>query len=120
MSAISESDEDSDLDQQVTKEAKPVKKAYIHKTRELTVKKQKKESDIAVDEYDSDDEAYNKMLTNAPEDEEDEFERQLRLETEEAARVKEQQEQKKTKTDPDGTEYEWDETVKGWFPKVDE
>jgi hypothetical protein len=60
-----------------------------------------------------------KLLENNEEDkdesdEEDDFRRQLRLEKEEAERVA----KKKTRIDPDGTEYEYDEQVKGWFPKV--
>jgi len=89
--------------------------------RKTAAKKLKKEvgnkREPAVDEYDSEDDAYQSMLLKKPEDEENEFERQLRLEKEEAERLKEQGE-KKTKTDPDGTEYEWDPAMKGWFPKI--
>lgn len=44
---------------------------------------------------------------------EDDFARQLRLEKTKA--LQNQAEQVKTKTDPDGTVYEWDPAVKGWF-----
>lgn len=50
---------------------------------------------------------------------ENEFERQLRLEREEAERKKQEQTQlKQTRIDADGTEYEYDPIVKGWFPKI--
>ena len=42
------------------------------------------------------------------------FEEQLALEKAEDEKKK----AAKTKTDEDGTEYEWDETKKAWFPKV--
>ncbi len=116
MSGISESDEDSDLEVQ-----KPVKKLYTKQTRELTSSTKKQKTEEVVDEYDSDDEAYHNMLKSGDHDEneEDDFERQLRLEKEEAERKKVEKEEKKTRIDPDGTEYEYDPVVKGWFPKVD-
>lgn len=92
---------------------------YTTVTRDVSSKKFKKEEttdQVRVEEYDSDDEAYANMLKSA-DDEEDDFARQLRLEKEEQERIKAESE-KKTKTDPDGTEYEWDPVVKGWFPKI--
>ena len=52
--------------------------------------------------------------------EENEFERQLRLEREEAEHKAAEKEKapKQTRIDADGTEYEYDPVVKGWFPKV--
>lgn len=50
--------------------------------------------------------------------EENEFDRQLRLEREEAERKAVEKAQKQTRIDADGTEYEYDPIVKGWFPKV--
>ncbi|XP_071955260.1 17S U2 SnRNP complex component HTATSF1-like [Antedon mediterranea] len=52
------------------------------------------------------------------ENDQTEFERQLKLEKELAA---EKDESSRTYTDPnDGTVYEWDESKRAWFPKVDE
>lgn len=42
------------------------------------------------------------------------FEEQLRLE----ALEEEQKVNQKTRIDEDGTEYEWDEKKRAWFPKV--
>jgi hypothetical protein len=50
--------------------------------------------------------------------EEDDFHRQLRLEREEQLSKEKKEIEAKTKKDSDGTEYEWDPNVKGWFPKV--
>ncbi|CAF4150543.1 unnamed protein product [Rotaria sp. Silwood2] len=51
-------------------------------------------------------------------DDEDEFNRQIRLE--ETKKLQNEAEKTKTRVDPDGTVYEWDPNVKGWFPKVSE
>ena len=51
-------------------------------------------------------------------DDEDDFDRQLRLEQTKV--LQDKAEKNKTKVDPDGTVYEWDPTVNGWFPKVSE
>ena len=47
-------------------------------------------------------------------DEDITFEEQLRLE----ALEKEKKAHQKTRVDEDGTEYEWDEKKRAWFPKV--
>ncbi|CAF0751570.1 unnamed protein product [Didymodactylos carnosus] len=49
---------------------------------------------------------------------EDDFDRQIRLE--ETKKLQADAEQLQTKVDEDGTVYEWDPNVKGWFPKVPE
>ena len=46
-------------------------------------------------------------------DDEDEFNRQIRLE--QTKKLQDNAKQIKTKIDPDGTVYEWDPTVKGWY-----
>ena len=46
----------------------------------------------------------------------DEFEHQLKQE--ELERSKAEEGASRTKVDPDGTEYEWDDDKKAWFPKV--
>lgn len=46
----------------------------------------------------------------------EEFQRQIELQKEETAR--EEVEGPKVKVDEDGTEYEWDEKKKAWFPKL--
>jgi hypothetical protein len=92
-------------------------------------------------EYENDDEYYKKFMeaTSKPQgNDEDDLKYQLRLmkEADEkllmATESKEERveasdettatatdaQQPKTKVDPDGTEYEWDPAVKGWFPKV--
>ena len=51
---------------------------------------------------------YEEEEEDDDEDDEAQFNRQLRLENS-------AQTQAKTKVDPDGTVYEWDPTVKGWF-----
>lgn len=114
-----DSDEDTHLkSEQAVAQQSLNKPAYTRTARNVPSKKLKKNEEVIVDEYDSDDEEYGKMLQEDPDvDSEDEFERQFRLEKEEAERLKVKSE-KKIKTDPDGTEYEWDPAVKGWFPKV--
>ena len=113
MADISENDDDEVPSQ------KKQKIVYPQKTRDLVDKKaakaeQEQDSDGELEEiYDQDGTLHYKKRRAEPE--EDDFERQLRLEREEAER---KAAAKKTKTDADGTEYEWDETVKGWFPKV--
>ena len=114
MADISENDDDEVPSQ------KKQKIVYPQKTRDLVDKKaakaeQEQDSDGELEEiYDQDGTLHYKKRRAEPE--EDDFERQLRLEREEAERKAAAA--KKTKTDADGTEYEWDETVKGWFPKV--
>lgn len=112
-----EYDSDEEIPQPVQKAKK---QAYVSATRNLSNKKAKKEHEPKVEDYDSAEEAYGNMLnTIAESDDEDDLQRQLRLEREEAERLKTQQsEEKKTKIDEDGTEYEWDPAVKGWFPKM--
>jgi hypothetical protein len=75
------------------------------------------------EEYLDDEEYYKRLMAKSQEpdqEEEDDFQRQLRLEREEQQRKQseENKEEKKTRRDPDGTEYEWDPVVKGWFPKL--
>ena len=112
MADISENEED---EMPVQKQPKVV---YTHKTRELVDRKHKAESEGESDAeyeetYDQDGLVHYKKRRAEPE--EDDFQRQLRLEREEAER---KAANKKTKIDADGTEYEWDDSVKGWFPKV--
>ena len=101
------------------------------------------EEDEAIDadevEYEDDEEYYKKFApkeTNELVEEdnlEDMLKMQLQYEKEEAERkataaaaaegksvpsTDSTTTQVKTKVDPDGTEYEWDPVVKGWFPKV--
>ena len=104
------SDVEYDTDEEVQR--KPAKTKKLKRDNEAV-------ASSVVEEYDSADEAYENMLKE-PKDEENEFDRQLRLEKEEEQKLKEKQggEKKRTKIDPDGTEYEWDETAKGWFPKI--
>jgi hypothetical protein len=90
-----ESDDDSDNEIQGVG-VKKLKTTYATIGRKFEIEQEKS---------DSDDEDKNN---------EDDFRRQLRLEKEEAERLA----KKKTRIDPDGTEYEYDELVKGWFPKV--
>lgn len=49
-------------------------------------------------------------------EEEDDFEEQLKQEK--LQKIKEEEGDTKTYKDEDGTEYEWDEDKKAWFPKV--
>ncbi|CAF0886529.1 unnamed protein product [Adineta ricciae] len=92
----SASSDDEERINEVTKAKKPRKNiAYQRAARPTT--------------YDDDDDDDN---------DEDDFARQLRLEK--TKELQNQAEQVKTKTDPDGTVYEWDPAVKGWFPKVSE
>lgn len=80
-------------------------------------------------EYEDDEEYYQKLMTakeNEKEDEMDMLRMQLQFEKEEAERKAKAGAdaaaaaggQPKTRIDADGTEYEWDPMVKGWFPKV--
>jgi len=112
-----DSDEETEYKETASAQASLSKQAYTRTARNVSSKKFKKSDEVRVDEYDSDDDEYGKMLQAPDVDSEDEFERQLRLEKEEGERLKTEGE-KKTKIDPDGTEYEWDPAVKGWFPKV--
>jgi hypothetical protein len=116
---MNEIEYDSDEEQTPQSVQKTKKQMYTSATRSLSNKKLKKDSEPKVEDYDSDEEAYGMMLNTVPEsDDENDLQRQLRLEREEAERLKKQSEAKKTKIDEDGTEYEWDPVVKGWFPKV--
>jgi hypothetical protein len=115
------------------------KQKYSKATRDLSdkAKKQRIEKKPAVDSaalkemvdsdeefvYEDDDEFYQKLIDSKEnaeqESAEDLLKMQLKFEQEEAERkLKQEQEQPKTKIDEDGTEYEWDSAVKGWFPKV--
>jgi hypothetical protein len=105
------------------------KPAYTSQTRDLSTKpakKQKTTGELDQEPSSSEEEDDDSLLKPlaAEEEEEDDFARQLRLEKEESLRkasVAEQNEAKKTKIDPeDGTEYEWDPQIKGWFPKLPE
>lgn len=74
-------------------------------------------------EYEDDEEYYQKLMTSKESEKEDEMDMlkmQLELEKEEAERKLKAGKPTETKTrvDEDGTEYEWDPVVKGWFPKV--
>lgn len=91
MSTNIESEEDSDQEIETIEPAKKQKISYATIARKF-------EKSEGTDES----------------DDEDDFKRQLRLEKEE----EERRLKKKTRIDPDGTEYEYDEQVKGWFPKV--
>ena len=86
-----ESEEDSDTEVQT--EVKKQKLSYTNVVRKFEEAEESEKDDS---------------------EEEDDFRRQLRLEKEEAEKLA----KKKTRIDPDGTEYEYDEQVKGWFPKV--
>lgn len=112
MSDNSETEEENGFSEKVQK----IK--YTKATRDVSSqpKKQKTDKDVSDEEfeYESDEEYYQKLM-NQETNEEDELKRQLRLEKEEAERVKKEEEKKRRK-DPDGTEYEWDPVVKGWFP----
>jgi hypothetical protein len=114
---IVESDEEEfeETGNQVISEKK--KHAYIHQTRGLSTKPKKQKIEELEDESESEEDEENNEVVE--EEEEDDFARQLRLEKEEMLRKEEADKvEKKTKIDPDGTEYEWDPEVKGWFPKV--
>ncbi len=138
---MSESDEDSDLEQQNNHLSNAVQN-YSHLTRgtkqerpsrkkqKLNKKNENGDSDEEADEnfeYEDDEEYYRKFMestTNVPLHDEDDLRRQLRLEKELAEKKLIESEAAsgeptvKTRKDPDGTEYEWDPVVKGWFPKV--
>lgn len=121
--------EESDLDQPV---AQP--KRRNQDTDAQNNKKQKK-NDLEIDSdneegptYEDDEEYYRKFMESTsklPLNDEDDLKRQLRLEKEYAekkaadeAEASAKDNQVKTRIDPDGTEYEWDPAMKGWFPKV--
>lgn len=93
---MNEIEYDSDEEPPKPVAQKSNKLAYTHATRDVSNKKMKKNEEIRVEDYDSDDEAYNNMLLKRPEDsdDEDDLQRQLRLEREEAQRIKEQGEKK--------------------------
>ena len=141
------SEEDSDVELSQEEILKKTKKKYIHQTRDVssaTSSKTKKlklkklngeeeDEDDDMDMYDEkklndeedDEEYFKKFVKNEIEYQEDDLERQLRFEREEKERKEqmkkddaEKAEPIKTKIDPDGTEYEWDPAIKGWFPKV--
>jgi len=127
------SEDDSDVEMSSESTAKVNKKKYTHQTRDLSTKSKKSklgdedvdESEIIdekiLNEEEDDEEYFKRFLNKEIEYKEDDLEMQLRFEREEQERkaaAKKEEESKKTKTDPDGTVYEWDENVKGWFPKV--
>ena len=125
------SEEDSDVEMSNNENSKVAKKKYTHQTRDLSTKTKNvkmEEGDEDSEIFDEnnleevdDEEYFKRFLNNEIEYKEDDLERQLRLEREEQERkveAKKATEEKKTKIDPDGTEYEWDPNVKGWFPKV--
>lgn len=115
---------DIDSDEEVNLEDKPnKKKVYTKATRGLQPTKKTKtdECELNADEeitYEDDDEYYKKFMAakEKEDDDEDLLQMQLTLEKEEAERKLKAE--VKTKKDEDGTEYEWDPVVKGWFPKV--
>jgi hypothetical protein len=114
---IVESDEEEfeETNDQLISEKK--KHSYINQTRDLSNKPKKQRIDEFEEDSDSEDD--EEKDDKAVEEEEDDFARQLRLEKEEMLRKEAAAKlEKKTKIDPDGTEYEWDPEVKGWFPKV--
>ena len=138
-----ENEGDSDLEQQQTtsqsknKIASPrnvkQKKQKVGTAKNNKPKKEKDEEEEDSDdqfEYEDDDEYYQKFMeqtSKVPLNDEDDLKHQLRLEKEFAERASESKKmdegvsdetQVKTKIDPDGTEYEWDPSVKGWFPKI--
>ncbi|CAF0859237.1 unnamed protein product [Adineta steineri] len=98
---MSEHESDSSDDEarinQVTKAKKPKKNVTYQRVARPST-------------YDDDD--------DDDDNDEDDFNRQLRLE--QTKKLQNQAAKIKTKTDPDGTVYEWDPAVKGWFPKVSE
>jgi hypothetical protein len=116
---IVESDEEEfdETNSQLISEKK--KHPYIRQTRDLSTKPKKQKLDeLEVDQSDSEEED-DEENDDKVEEEEDDFARQLRLEKEEMMRKEAAAKiEKKTKIDPDGTEYEWDPEIKGWFPKV--
>jgi hypothetical protein len=81
-------------------------------------------------EYEDDEEYYKKFMektSNMPLNDEDDLRFQLRLEREMAEKQAKaanaaptENEPVKTRVDPDGTVFEWDPAVKGWFPKLNE
>jgi len=148
MADVSEEDSDVELTtNEEQMDSKQVQQKYVNKPRELFMKtkkpklaelkdyKEEEEEDEDENELESDEEGkekeeylddeeyYKRLMAKAEEqeeEEEDDFKRQLRLEREEQLRKQseESKEEKKTRRDPDGTEYEWDPVVKGWFPKL--
>lgn len=109
------------------------------KIKKLEIEGGGEEADVNADEieYEDDEEYFKKFapkeLTEVQEEEdmEDMLKMQLQYEKEEAERKAKAAttggnsvesstttSQAKTKVDPDGTEYEWDPVIKGWFPKV--
>lgn len=83
-------------------------------------------------QYEDDEEYYQKLIDSKESEkisEMDMLRMQLEFEKEEAERKSKEAKsggsnntsgegEKKTRIDEDGTEYEWDPAVKGWFPKV--
>ena len=112
MGDVNESEEEDELEQSIENK----KKNYINQTRELTSKPKKVKTDDLEEEETSEEDSEDEKSV----EKEDDFARQLRLEKEELERKEKAgaAEEKKKKNDPDGTEYEWDPQIKGWFPKV--
>jgi hypothetical protein len=121
-----EHDEDSDLEEETQKVekisyAKASRDLSSGKKRKFNEEKENENNEESSDEGDLGDEEYfsqYKKSTDIIEYDEDDFHRQLRLEREEQLSKEKKEIEAKTKIDADGTEYEWDPTVKGWFPKV--
>lgn len=138
-----DSDEESHLREaeEQSNENASKKLAYTKATRDVSTRPQIKKAKLAVDsgenaeelnpdeiEYEDDEEYYKKFMTakeNEPEDEMEMLRMQLECEKEEAERKSKAgtvttgtTTEVKTRIDDDGTEYEWDPVVKGWFPKV--
>ncbi|RNA10183.1 HIV Tat-specific factor 1 [Brachionus plicatilis] len=104
MSDLSENEDETGLAEKIQKTR------YTKATRDVSnkAKKQKTDKELSDEEfeYESDEEYYQKLMTQET-SEEDDLKRQPRLEKEEIER-KEKESEKKRKKDPDGTEYEWD------------
>lgn len=113
MSDVSESEEENGC----TEKGSKIKYTKVTRNVSSKVKKQKTDNELTDEEfeYESDEEYYQKLMNQDETSQEDDLKRQLRLEKEESDR-KEKEQEKKRRKDPDGTEYEWDPVVKGWFP----
>lgn len=141
-----DSDEENQMRDEESMRLEEKKPVYTKATRVVSerpvgssIKKQKlgtneQGAEINPDEieYEDDEEYYQKLMASKAAEKEDEMDMlkmQLQLEKEEAERkakmsVSESSSSSsggqatKTRVDADGTEYEWDPIVKGWFPKV--
>ena len=132
-------DVESDEETTNTASAQPLdsKRSYTKATRGIAKKPKlaasrepNEEADADEVAYEDDEEYYAKFMSTKKEEQENEMDmlkRQLQLEKEEAERaatekqkpvVEKEKAEVKTRVDPDGTVYEWDPVIRGWFPKV--